>query len=1364
MRSQSRLLIFGEDSRFLLSIGLTTGLVCFADITFPLGHVPWILYFIPLALSFQMRNRRAPLPFAALCSLLIGTGFVFAPPEAPLPTAAFNRLTGVITLWFVAWFLVQLRARQDQLGQAEERWRILAHHTHDILWEWDITTNDHWWSANARTFFNYDPESEPSLQAWSSRLHPDDRRRVTEDVQRAIVGEDSGWTDEYRFRTADGSYRSYLDRGTILRAPDGKAVRVIEAMIDVTDRKERENALALFRSLLDQATDAIEIIDPETGRFLDCNERAHADLGYTRDEFLALSVPDIAPSLMREDWAIHVRSLPETESSPIESVHRRKDGSVFSVEISWRVVRLDRPYLLAIVRDITVRKRTAQALRLSEERYRDLVERIDGIVWEADARTFAFTFVSRHAEALLGYPVQQWLDDPNFWPDHIHPDDRDATIRFCLDHTASGTAHRFEYRMIGADGRTVWVYDTVTVIRVDGIPRTLQGVIIDITERKRIESALRESEDRFRQAYHHASMGIGTADLAGHISHVNPAMCTILGYEAEELYGRTFQSLTHPDDLPADLERTKELMAGPGTHQEFEKRCVRKDGTQVWVTVDLSLIRTAEGTPSHLLAMVQDITDRKQAQEALRESEQLKNAVLNSVPSHIAVLAQDGTILAVNEPWSQFCRQNRPGSVACTSCEDVGRNYLEACGSSSDTPIQGAAAQNGILRVLRGESDSFTQEYPCHSPMAARWFTMTVTPLVTSGQRGAVICHTDITPLKQVEQALRDSERRFRLLFERAPLGITVFDKQKRYVTANQAFCDLVGYSAHELMGRSCTLFTHPDDLQGDRHAADSLLAHQQHEYRLEQRYIRKDGATIWVAVNAVYADMPENPEYGIIAFIEDITERKLAEETARHRQQELRLLLEAFPAVLWTMSPDLHFTSSTGRGLTTLELTPGEVVGQSLQQFMRGRGDLRPILDQHRRALKGERVTLELATNVATFHTHVEPLYDGRGRIVGTIGIAMDITDRKRNEEALRTSTERLQLALKTSEMGVWEWDVATDRIYWSDECFRIFGLLSFEGTLQAFRRLVHPDYREALCEAMECARAARTPVTLEFQFVRSDGAVRWASTLGNATYDQAGQVTRITGTVQDVTARKAADTELHEAYDRLRDVTLRLTQAEELERGRISRELHDEFGQALTALQFDLFSIRKRLESGSIPRHDPAVLERVSNMITLTERTMAAIHYMTTVLRPAMLDQLGLFPALQASIEEFSLRTGINCEFTTGPDRTTVPVDSHIATATYRIVQELLTNVIRHANASHVNIVLDIQDDRLELEFQDNGIGVTPDQAHATTSYGILGMQERAALLGGSFAITGTQGVGTRAVLTLPLSRQQAMQPHHD
>ncbi|MFO0770133.1 MAG: PAS domain S-box protein [Nitrospiraceae bacterium] len=1083
-----------------MSIGLTTGLICSADIALPLGHIPWILYFIPLALSFQMRNRQAPLPFAALCSLLICAGFVFSPPGTSLSTATFNRLTGVMTLWFVAWFLVRLRIRQDKLGQTEERWQILAHHTHDILWEWDITTDRHWWSANARALFNLDSESEPSIRAWASRLHPDERPRVTENVQRAIAGSDSGWADEYRFRTADGSYRSYFDRGTILRTPDGKAVRMIGAMIDVTDRKERENALAFFRSLLDQATDAIEIIDPASARFLDCNEPAHADLGYTREEFLQLSVFDIAPHFDPEVWRERIRSMPPQGSVPTESIHRRKDGSTFPVEVSCRLVHLDRPYILAIVRDVSVRKSTEQALRLSEQRYRDLVERIDGIVWEADASTFQFTFVSGHAETLLGYPVQQWLDDPQFWPNHLHPDDRAAAIQYCHDHTARGAAHSFEYRMIAADGRTVWVYDSVTVSLMDGKAQTLQGVILDITERKHIEAALRESEERFRQAYHHASLGISTADLAGHISQVNPAICAILGYEEGELRGRTFQSLTHPDDLPANLERVKSLLDGRATRQEFEKRYIRKDGTHVWATVSISLIRSAEGIPSHLLAMVRDITDRK------------------------------------------------------------------------------------------------------------------------------------------------------------------------------------------------------------------------------------------------------------------------LAEEAARHRQQELRLLLEEFPAILWTMSPDLHFTSSTGRGLTTLGLAPDEIVGQSLEQFMTGLGALPPILEQHQRALKGDRVTLELATNVATFHTHVEPRFDGHGRIVGTIGVAMDITDRKRNEEALRMSTKRLQLALRTSEMGVWEWDAASDRIYWSEECFSIFGLRSFEGTLQAFRQLVHPDHREAFSDALEYAIAAHTPVTLEFQFIRSDGAVRWASNLGQATYDQAGQVIRFTGTVQDVTARKAAETELQQAYDRLRDATLRLTQAEEFERGRISRELHDEFGQALTALQFDLFSLRKRLESDSIPRHDPAVLNRISTMITLTERTMAAIHYMTTILRPAMLDELGLFPALQASVDEFSFRTGINCEFTAGPDRAATPVDSDIATAAYRIMQELLTNVIRHANASHVNIVLDIQDGQLELEFQDNGIGITPNQIDATTSYGIQGMQERAALLGGSFTITGRPGTGTRAGLTLPLTRQQAMQPRHD
>ena len=156
----------------------------------------------------------------------------------------------------------------------------------------------------------------------------------------------------------------------------------------ITERKRTEQAVRLFRAVLDQADDSIEIIDPVTGRFIDCNEKSFSSLGYTRQELLSLTVPDIDPIVTAPIFAQNVKQIRENGTVTLETLHRRKDGSTFPVEVKAHLIQFDREYLLAIVRDISERKQAEEALRLSEQRYVSLLNSVSGIVWEADPATF----------------------------------------------------------------------------------------------------------------------------------------------------------------------------------------------------------------------------------------------------------------------------------------------------------------------------------------------------------------------------------------------------------------------------------------------------------------------------------------------------------------------------------------------------------------------------------------------------------------------------------------------------------------------------------------------------------------------------------------------------------------------------------------------------------------------------------------------------------------------------------------------------------------------------------------------------------------------------------------------------------------
>jgi PAS domain S-box-containing protein len=228
----------------------------------------------------------------------------------------------------------------------------------------------------------------------------------------------------------------------------------------------------------------------------------------------------------------------------------------------------------------------------------------------------------------------------------------------------------------------------------------------------------------------------------------------------------------------------------------------------------------------------------------------------------------------------------------------------------------------------------------------------------------------------------------------------------------------------------------------------------------------------------------------------------------------------------------------------------------------------------------------------------------------------------------------------------------------------------------------------------------------------------------------------------------------ELRLAHARLRNETRRAQRAAEEERRRIARELHDEFGQALTGLKFNLAWFGMTLTQSPAPTGGGDLLNKVQAMSGSVDALMEFVRATATALRPAMLDDLGLVPALECLATTFQHRTGARCAIDVAPELSSIALPSEVSAALFRIAQELLTNVMRHATASQVRMRLYQGDGRVTLEVTDNGKGITRESMTTPHSFGLRGMQERASLLGGHFHIAGTSGVGTTACASVPVA----------
>ncbi len=358
-------------------------------------------------------------------------------------------------------------------------------------------------------------------------------------------------------------------------------------------------------------------------------------------------------------------------------------------------------------------------------------------------------------------------------------------------------------------------------------------------------------------------------------------------------------------------------------------------------------------------------------------------------------------------------------------------------------------------------------------------------------------------------------------------------------------------------------------------------------------------------------------------------------------------------------------------------------------------------------------------------------------------VAIGRDITEVKRAESQLAES-QRL------AHIGSWNWDIQTNALTWSEETFRILGLNpeTFHPNYEAVLDRVHPEDREFIVAELEKSFKTKEPVSYYVRMIRSDGEVRTLYSHGRMVTDDQGNAVRMFGYAQDVTARRLAEEELKSSNEKLRALAGRLQSAREEEGARIARELHDELGSALTTLKWELDGLNPLLlqhEAAQIQ----ALGERVESMKRLADATINTVRRIASELRPSVLDELGLMDAIEWQAQQFQSRTGVVCEcsgYVGDP-----PLSRDQSTVVFRIFQEALTNILRHAQADRVEITAKEDAGGFVLTIRDNGRGITEEEKSRTWSLGLLGMRERAQAAGGSIDIVAANGQGTAVTVRI-------------
>jgi PAS domain S-box-containing protein len=346
-------------------------------------------------------------------------------------------------------------------------------------------------------------------------------------------------------------------------------------------------------------------------------------------------------------------------------------------------------------------------------------------------------------------------------------------------------------------------------------------------------------------------------------------------------------------------------------------------------------------------------------------------------------------------------------------------------------------------------------------------------------------------------------------------------------------------------------------------------------------------------------------------------------------------------------------------------------------------------------------------------------------------------IAERKLAKEAQRLSEDSLRLIIDT--IPTVAWTIGPDGVVdFVNQRSLDFSGLSLEEQIREPTRTIHPEDLSRVMEKWRRDMAAGGASEDEMRLRRADGEYRWFLVRTVPLRDKLGTIVKWFGTSTEIEDRKKAEDALQCSLEELRALAARLQSVREEERTRVAREIHDELGQALTGIMLESASLIREL-----PRAAKQQLNRAESIMKLADDTIQTVRRISTELRPGILDDLGLIAAVEWAAEEFQTRTGTNCRLDLPEDD--IVIDQERATALFRILQETLTNVARHANATQVNIRLAKEEGTLILEVHDNGQGINKEELSAGRSLGILGMRERALLLGGGLAISSAPGQGT-------------------
>lgn len=856
-------------------------------------------------------------------------------------------------------------------------------------------------------------------------------------------------------------------------------------------------------------------------------------------------------------------------------------------------------------------------------------------------------------------------------------------------------------------------------------PEGLSILFRDITEQKKVEELLRESKEKFATIFKAAPGSIILSSLPdGRMVEVNDNFCSITGYSSEEALGKTTAEL-NLWTVPSERERFLSLLQVNGVVKDFEADLNHKSGAVLRGLISGHVISIS--TRKYVFGIFYDITERRK----LEEQQTLFSNIVNSTDDGVLSKNLEGVITSWN-----------PGAEKL-----FGYSLKEITGKNISILISGHRLNEEkeiIEQIKRGSSLIHFETERIRKNGTIIQVCLTISPIrdLMGNIIGATEISRDITETKKLEDLLDKSNRLAKIGNWDADLIMgTVYWSavtKEIYETATDYVPNLTQGLDFFLEGKNRDQIT-----QCMQACVEDGTA-----WDLELQIVTAKGNLKWVRTigDAAFMDGKCIRIYG---SIQDIDEHKKAEQKLAQSETHLRTILQTEPECIKLVGPNGELLNMNPAGLAMLEADNlDQVLGHNIEELLMPENKA-AFAQMTKEVFEGNSGKLEfkikgLKGTERWLETHAVPLKDAEGKIVSLLGVTRDITESKKAEQALVESEEKYRSLIQNSPDIIIQLDLE-EKVRFINHTEAGFTKEQVIG--KSAYDFVMPEFHKVVREAHKKVLQNQQSQTYETVGLGHDGVKRWFFTNAGPIIinDKVAGITLIT---RDISERKKAEEEILSTTAQLRQLAAHLQNIREEERKRIGREIHDDLGQQLTAIKMDVAWIDKKTSN-----EFSLIKPKLKNIITLLDGSNESVRKILNELRAGVLDRYGLVDALEWQGQQFTLNTGIPLLFTC--NKTGIPTDEAITTCIYRIFQETLNNITKYANAKKVISSLSYSNEKIVLKIKDDGVGFDITMPKNNQSFGILGMKERVASLGGDFELLSKPGKGTTVRISLPLKK---------